>query len=380
MKENDIKISKMVHRGLGLGHKNGRTYMIYNTLPDEVVDAEIIMTKKSYSIGRAIKIKERSPFRVEPVCKYYQICGGCQYMHAQYQFQIELKQNVLYELLSRSLKRETIEIKRTPSILDLNYRLRAQFIVRGAKVGFTGFGSNDFVRIDECKICHGKINEAVEILNRNISTVELNRLFVATDGERIKTYPIKDFRENLEIMVNNLKYVIKPEIFFQANIYTLSELQRAVMPLEKGISAVDFYAGSGFFSLYMAKFFEYLLCIEEVSEASNLLKRNASINKIENIEIINSSVENAEIPKKYNSIDLLLLDPPRSGMSKRAIGRALNLNPKNIFYVSCDPATLARDISYFHKNFYEISEIIMIDQFPHTFHFETVVKMRRQYL
>lgn len=376
MIEKDIKISKMVHRGLGLGHKNGKTYMIYYSLPDELVDAEIIMTKKSYTIARAVKINEPSPLRVEPPCRYYQICGGCQYMHSRYQFQIEAKKMVLLELLSRSLKKEIRDIKIVSSKEDLNYRLRAQFIVKDAKVGFTRFNSNEFVRIDECKICHKKINEAIEILNRNISSVELNRLFVATDGERIKTYPIRDFREDLEISVGKLKYILKPQVFFQANIYTLIDLHNAIMPLEKGIMAIDFYAGSGFFSLLLAKYFEYVLAIEEVSDASNLMKKNVVLNNIDNIEVINSSVEKAEIPKRYNSPDLMLLDPPRSGMSKKAIGRALNLKPKNIFYISCDPATLARDISYFYNNFYDIQEIILVDQFPHTFHFETIVKLK----
>ncbi|MCX7958629.1 MAG: hypothetical protein N3B13_06245 [Deltaproteobacteria bacterium] len=379
MVERDIKITKIVHRGLGLGHKNGKTYMVYYSLPEETADAEIIMTKKSYSIAKALNIRNPSPYRTNPSCEYYQACGGCQIMHSSYNFQIEIKKAVLSELLYRSLKK-TCEIKCIASLHDTGYRLRAQFIVKNAKVGFTRFSSNEFIKIDKCIICHDKINEAILRLSNNISSVELNRLFIATDGKNTATYPIKDYNNSLNISINGFRFIIKPQIFFQANIFMLSQFQSEVISGENGITAVDFYAGSGFFSLPLSKKFEFVLSVEEVSESSHLLNKNILLNKIQNIETINSSVENADIPLKYSYPDLLILDPPRAGMSKKAIGRALNMKPKKIIYVSCDPATLSRDISYFYKHFYEIDEIILLDQFPHTFHFETIVKMRNRNL
>lgn len=375
MIEKDIKILKIVHRGLGLGHRDNKTFLIYYALPEEIIDAEIIMTKKSYSIGRAINIKNLSPFRITPLCSYYQTCGGCQLLHADYNYQIKIKKEVLKELLKRSLKQEDFEIKCIPSHPYYNYRLRAQFLVKDAKLGFTKFKSNEFVRIDECFLCHKKINDCIKELNNNISITNLNRLFIATDGKAISTYPIKDYTNRLELTVNNHTYILKPQIFFQANIFTLDVFQNEVIKNEQGISAIDFYAGSGFFTLTLARSFEHILAIEEVREAVLLLKSNLKLNNIRNAEIINSSVENTSIPNKFLSPDLAILDPPRSGMSKKALTKVLNIKPKRIIYVSCDPATLSRDVSYFFKNFYDIEEITIIDQFPHTFHFETIVKM-----
>jgi len=372
--EKGIKISKMVHRGPGLGHKDGKTYMVYYALPDEIVDAEIIMTKKSYSIGKAVKIDNPSPFRIDPICDYYQICGGCQYMHSTYNFQLQAKREILKELLVRALRNE-FDIKCISSEPSEYYRLRAQFIVRGGKTGFTKFNSNEFVKINKCIICHKMLNEALKQLNNNISAIELDRLFIATDGQNIASFPIKDLSSNLSIIINRLKFILKPQVFFQANIYTLEKLQNAVLPEERGICAIDFYAGSGFFSLGLSKYFEYILAVEEVPAASNLLKKNILANDLNNIDVLTSSVENANLSQKYNNPDLMILDPPRSGMSRRAINKVLTMKPKRIFYVSCDPATLSRDVSYLYKNFYNINEIILLDQFPHTFHFETIVKM-----
>ncbi len=374
MIEKGIKISKMVHRGPGLGHKDGKTYMVYYALPDEIVDAEIIMTKKSYSIGKAVKIDNPSPFRIDPICDYYQICGGCQYMHSTYNFQLQAKREILKELLVRALRNE-FDIKCISSEPSEYYRLRAQFIVRGGKTGFTKFNSNEFVKINKCIICHKMLNEALKQLNNNISAIELDRLFIATDGQNIASFPIKDLSSNLSIIINRLKFILKPQVFFQANIYTLEKLQNAVLPEERGICAIDFYAGSGFFSLGLSKYFEYILAVEEVPAASNLLKKNILANDLNNIDVLTSSVENANLSQKYNNPDLMILDPPRSGMSRRAINKVLTMKPKRIFYVSCDPATLSRDVSYLYKNFYNINEIILLDQFPHTFHFETIVKM-----
>ncbi len=377
--ESNIKISKLVHRGLGLGHKDGKTYMVYYTLPGEIADAEIIMTKKSYSIGRAINIKNPSRYRTKPACEYYQVCGGCQLMHSDYDFQIEMKKEILSEFLTRALKTE-FPIRCIGSRPDTGYRLRAQFLVRNAKTGFTRFNSNEFIKIERCHILHSRINEAIHHLNNNISSVELNRLFIATDKNNLSTYPIKDFNDNLLLSVNGLNYILKPQVFFQANIFTLDTFQNEVIQKEKGITAIDFYAGSGFFSLPLAKHFELVLSVEEVTAASALLKRNILLNRTGNIEILTSSVENAEIPERFRKPDLIILDPPRAGMSKKAINRVINLNPKRIIYVSCDPATLSRDVYYFYKNFYDIDEVTLLDQFPHTFHFETIVKMTNRNL
>ncbi|MCX7943518.1 MAG: RsmD family RNA methyltransferase [Deltaproteobacteria bacterium] len=373
--EKEIKIDKLVHRGLGLGHKNGRTFMVYYSLPGEIVDAEIIMTKKSYSVGKVSKIHNSSIHRTNPICEYYQVCGGCQLLHTSYQFQLEAKRNILKELLFRATKKE-FNVKYTGSDPNLGYRLRAQFLVKRAKVGYTKFNSNDFVRIDKCHICHNKINEAINHLNKTISSTELGRLYIATDGNNIATFPIKDYDNHLKIDINGYSYILKPHIFFQANIYTLDILQREVIPNNtKGRVAIDFYAGSGFFSLPLSKDFELVLSIEESPEAHSILKENILINKISNIKTINSSVEDTDISKQYLCPDLIILDPPRAGMSKNAIHKVLNIRPKRIVYVSCDPATLSRDISYFLKNSFHVEEIILIDQFPQTFHFETVVKL-----
>lgn len=376
MIEKGIRIDKIVHRGLGLGYKEGKTYMIYYALPGELVDAEIIMTKKSYSIGRAVGIVDPSSYRIRPQCEYYTICGGCQYMHSSYEFEIEAKVSVLKELLARAIKRD-FEIKKIGSRPDLNYRLRAQFIVRDGKLGFKRFNSNDFIKIERCHICHKKINETIERLNRSISTLEVSRLFIATDGKEASIYPLSDIRNNLEISINGFNYFIMPQTFFQANIYLLDTFQNIVTSRESGIKAIELYAGSGFFSLPLSRKFELMLSVEEDTGSVKLLKRNIEANKIENITILNSSVENASIPEVYRNPDLIILNPPRSGMSKKAINRTLNLNPSRIIYVSCDPATLSRDVYYFYKNFYDIEEITLLDQFPRTFHFETIVKMKR---
>ena len=373
----NIRIEKIINRGLGLGFKDDKTIMVYYSIPSEVVDAEILMTKKSYIVAKALNIKQPSPFRVDPICQYYMRCGGCQMMHIDYQRQVEFKRDVLIELFERAKVNLSVPVKTILSNSHTNYRLRAQFLVKNAKVGFTEFNSNKFIKVDNCRICHDRINYALSELNNNISSIELNRLFIATDGKNISTYPIKDMHNRLDISINRFKYHLIPQVFFQANISTLEEFQSVVVEPERGIFAIDFFSGSGFFSIPLSKRFENVLAIEESQDSISLLKRNMSVNNISNIIPVNSTVENATIPDTYKHTDLVILDPPRSGLSNRAIQRVINLQPKKIIYVSCDPATLTRDVSSLHRAFYDIQEVILLDQFPHTFHFETIVKMTR---
>ncbi len=373
----EVKIEKLIHRGLGLGYKDGRTIMAYYSIPGEVVDAEIIMTKKSYSICKTINIHERSSHRRQPECEYFRLCGGCQLMHIDYPYQVVSKVEILTEFFKRSRIRDLPQIKTILSRPDLYYRLRAQFEVRSRKVGFKKFKTDEFINIESCAICHNRINDAIKFLNGLIRTTDLNRLFIATDGKNVSTSPIKDLDKMLKLSIDSTEYILRPEVFFQANIYTAEEFIKSITRNSGGIFAIDLYAGSGFFSIPLSDLFENILAVEESAPSVSLLKKNITLNRKENIEILQSSVEKADIPKKYNNPDLIIVDPPRSGLSKSALSKVISLNPAQLIYVSCDPATLTRDVLFFYKNFYNIDEIILLDQFPHTFHFETIVKMRK---
>ncbi|BCB97340.1 putative RNA methyltransferase [Dissulfurispira thermophila] len=405
-----LKAELPAYGGFSIGRCNGKIVFIKNSIPGETIEARL-EEKGDYYNASTIKILEPSPDRVKPDCKFFGICGGCQLQYISYPRQIVLKEKVLKDSLKRIGK---INMQLSESLFDSNpfyYRHRGQFKVSNGKIGFYKKKTTEVVEIDNCLLMIDEINEyllkahnilknrqyAAVIREMHISCkdkvvvlikVRANHLLkwdkLASElmqegfhgvfidsGRRLFKYG----RHYITFDLEDLKYTISPMSFFQSHWRLNQKVVRFIrdnlQPFD-GKRILDLYSGAGNFSLPIAHEAGEVIAVEENPFAIEDGKRNLQINGIKGYRFILSSIENLNIKE---SVDILILDPPRSGLTNAAIYKILAMAPKKIAYISCNPATFARDLRKLLAG-YELQSIRMIDFFPHTYHIESLAFLR----
>ncbi len=396
LKTEKLKIEKLVYGGDGLSRAEGEVIFTPFVLPGELVEAERLPSRKNAQRSRMTKLLEPSSDRAEAGCPYFTRCGGCQYQHATYVAQLRYKTEILAETLQRVGKIAVDPAKIGVVASDpWGYRNRAQFHFEGGKVGYREMQSRKLVPIGECPISSPKINEAIARLVKMAKDRRwpnfVHSLEIFTDERSVQwnvletDRPVaKHFFEwlaeevpgtvfgPLEYPVNHDDFVVSGQSFFQVNRFLLPQMAQNAIGLTKGETAWDLYAGVGLFSLPLARRFEKVTAVEGGRSAAADLAKNAKRARLA-VHTVQEQTE-AFLMAAKEAPDFVLADPPRSGLDKAAAGRLLELTPKTIAIVSCDPATLARDLSVLSAA-YDVAETTLIDLFPQTFHIETIVKL-----
>jgi len=398
--QKEILIEKLDHFGRGIAN-NEKIMFIENALPNELIEIEITKETKKYIEAETKKIIRKSKNRVEPMCPYYNLCGGCNIMHLDYNEQLKFKEQKVKEILKRFANIEEEKVKPIIKSNTKYYRNKITLKVK-EKLGLYQKKSYDLVNIDKCLIVSKKINELIKLLNElNLNNIEEivikdaynEKTIINIKGKNIdKKYlkeNLKSHTENLVIYDNNKKEIllgdgfiidkindyyfkISDDSFFQVNRYTTEKLYNKVKEyanLKKEERLLDLYCGTGTIGMYLSRDAKEVIGIEINEHAVENANENKKINSIENISFICSDV--GKIKEKYKNIDVVVIDPPRNGLSMEALQNVLDINPKRIVYVSCDPVTLARDLNIL-KDYYEIKEITPTDMFPNTYHVENV--------
>jgi len=396
----ELTIEKLVYGGEGLARVDGEVIFTPFVLPGELVQVAPPASKKSAQRASLIRVEQPSQDRVEPLCSIFGACGGCHYQHVDYPAQLRLKRGILAETLRRGAKIEFDESRISVISGDQwGYRNRTQFHIEDGRIGYRQMRSQKLIPAAECPISSPKINEALAKLNRMVKDRRWPRfvtsLEVFTDETQVQwnvqeaTQPVaKHFFEwlaaeipgtvpgELEYEVNGDVFSIAGNSFFQVNRSLVGCLADLAIGEESGASAWDLYAGAGLFSVPLARRFGKVTAVES-GRASDDLQRNTRRAGVE-VETIRQNSEaflieagNLENPAP----DFVLADPPRAGLGATAVTRLLELAPKKIVIVACDPATLARDLAGL-KSGYEIERLAMVDLFPQTFHIETIVCLR----
>ncbi len=396
-----IKTLYPVYGGYVLAKEEGIIF-IKGALPDELVEVEIIEKRKDYSIGEVRNVIEPSPFRVEPSCEIADRCGGCQLQHISYDYQVILKAGVLRETLNRIAK-INMELNNTVLSEPFGYRYRGQFKSNGIKVGFYREGTRDLISIERCLLMHDRINNFLHFLNRNTLS-SLKDVHIITDGNNVVTYfkntrfkewtgesftsdnhiniVFEDHRIGSDSILfemdEGFSYRISVKSFFQSNWKLNLKLIKRIKEyiLHTGLSGrmLDFYAGAGNFTIPLSRYMDEIISVEEESNAYNDLKNNIELNNIKNCKTFNISVERFTPSGVFN---LIIIDPPRQGMTDAAIKKIREITPEVILYISCNPSTLARDLKKIY-DIYEIESIEMYDFFPNTYHIESLTVLRRK--
>jgi 23S rRNA (uracil1939-C5)-methyltransferase len=369
-----LTIEKLVYGGEGLSRLDGKVVLTPYVLPGEVVRAEIERAKNDLWRGRLIEVLQPSPARVTPGCPYFQRCGGCQYQHIDYPFQLEQKREILREALQRvgkiSFAGEIGVISGEP----WQYRNRVQLHIDGGAVGYFAQGSRDLCAIDHCPIASPKLNETIGKIDAHRATTAVELFTNETDVQVnvIDRVPRPELTALASLGVTTPieygSFRVSRNSFFQVNRFLIDQLVECAIGDEHGESAVDLYAGVGLFSVKLAERFGKVTAVESSSSSLRDLAHNFGQAPV------NANVEDY-LAGLQETPDFILTDPPRAGLGKLVVKELARIRAPRLTIVSCDPATLARDLQGLLAENYRIQKITLVDLFPQTFHLETVVEL-----
>ena len=416
-----LEIEKLVYGGDGLGHCDGQTVFVPFVLPEEIVQVTPLERKKKFVRARIEQVVQPSPERAAAPCPHFGICGGCNYQHIPYEAQLRFKAEILRETLRRIGRMEwTGEILLHPSPA-FGYRNRAQWKARPAgdrvSLGYMQAGTSSLVRVDACPILSPRLEEtlaALRVLGKagelpatlreieafadsadervllNVSLTEFGA-GPATLAEKLRSAVPhaesillhESSRDRFELfgpgfinyVVADTSYRVGHLSFFQVNRHLLEPMVRAVTANETGRLALDLFAGVGLFTVPLTRCFESVVAVESNAAAARDLEVNLEASGAA-ARVVHTAVE--EFLKDFaEKPDLVVLDPPRAGVPPEALAALAALRPERITYLSCDPATLARDLRALVGTAYRIAEIHFFDVFPQTYHIESLVRLER---
>lgn len=398
----EVKIERLDHQGRGIAKVDGITTFVINALVDEIVDIEIIQKKKKFNTAVVKKYIKTSPDRIDAICPYFKMCGGCDLMHMNYKNQLNFKQNKIINIIERYT---SIDSKKVKNILYSNeyyYRNKVTFQVK-EKIGFYDKKSYDIVPIEHCYIASKKINELLSILN-TCDLKGITQIMIRTneDTEMVVIYTkciSKEIMEKLKdkcslimydgqykqisgnnYIIDNIgdyKFVISPASFYQVNKNTVKLLYDKVLEyLKPDLNDVvlDLYSGTGTIGIYVSNSVKKVISVEINKFAVEDARKNKELNNVNNIEFICDDVANV-IDSFKEKIDSIIVDPPRSGLDDKTVSYLKQISSNKIVYVSCDPITLARDLEKISE-LYDIDEITPVDMFPNTSHVECVCVLK----
>lgn len=376
--------------GNGITRIDNFVVFVPYALKDEKIGIRITKVNKRFATGKIEKIITKSDRRECVKCKSFNECGGCSFLHLSFLEEKKKKINFINKLFNTNIK----EILTNN---EYNYRNKATFHVKDGKVGYYSESTNDLVEFDNCLLLDNRINEVYSILkNINLSGISevvvrtsKNSVMVIFKGEKedfnydelINNIKIDSIYLNNKLLygsayiieeLDNIKYSIYPNAFFQVNTENMKIMYDKVKEYAgSGDKLLDLYCGTGTIGIYLKDNFREVTGIEVNKEAI----LNANINRgLNNLTGINFICGDASIAKN-NNYDVIVVDPPRSGLSKKVIDFLNKSNAKTIVYVSCNPKTLKRDLDLLAK--YSMTKLECINMFNKTKHCEVITSLER---
>lgn len=397
-----IKINSLDHYGRGITKINGKIAFIENALENEIIEYKINKEKKNYIEGSVLKYIEKSKERINIECPYYDICGGCNIMHMSYSNQLKFKQQKIENIIKKYLNKEIKINNIVKSDINTNYRNKITFQVKES-IGFFKNQTHEIININNCLISNTLINNSIKYLKKldlkNIKSITCrtgsNELMIVieTSDKYLDITPIKKISQSIFLKVNNkyihvfgnkyiyqklgdYKFIISPDSFFQVNINTCLKLYNKIKTyVGSNKNIIDLYCGTGSIGIFIEKN-NNVIGIEINEFAAKDALENKKINNLEDIDFICGDSGDKLKQLSFNP-DIIIVDPPRSGLNKETINNILKFNTKQIIYVSCDPMTLVRDLNILNK-YYDIKEITPFDMFPNTYHVECLTYLTKK--
>lgn len=391
-----VKIERFDDLGRGISYINNKVTFIDKVVPEDIVEIELTKEKKKYNEAKLIKIIKPSPLRIDAKCPYFSKCGGCQFQNITYENTIKYKKEKIVNIFSKhkiSIFPEVIT-----NISPYNYRNKITLKVNNYKIGFYINKTHNLVEINKCLLANPAINASIPLIKRfNICngevTIRCNQnaevliIINSNDNLNIDTNYLKSKIKLVGIVVNNkiyygenslfermnnLLFKISYDSFFQVNPFIASQLFQIIGDnIDSSDKVLDLYCGVGTLSLMAAKKAQKVLGIEVVPNAIINALFNARVNDLNNTQFVINDASTA-ISKIKPDFNKIIVDPPRSGLTKNIIDVLLKIKPDAIIYVSCDPQTLVRDFTLL-SSIYEIKKSYILDMFSYTYHIETIL-------
>ncbi len=412
--------------GEGVVKEAGFPVFVPFALEGEKIEYKVVKVLKNHAFGKLLKVISPSVHRTQPVCDCFYRCGGCSLLHIDYQKQLDIKKENVINCMKKYAGVDVVVNDVVPCKEIFGYRNKAQYPVSDGKCGFYAPRSHDIIPMDSCKIQNAE-DEAIiktvltyiKITNAPIKHIytrygkgECMVVLVSTSSklkdkdflvkkllevnDKISSIILNVHPENTNVIlgkknitlygkstitasIGKLDFDISPLSFFQVNSVQTEVLYNTAKNLadfKQTDKIIDLYCGTGSIGLYMSDSVNSVLGVEIVPDAIENAKSNAKRNNINNAEFVCGAAEDLmpDIVKKHGHIDAVILDPPRKGCDESLLNCLLNTNIKKILYISCSPATLARDIKILSEK-YTPSAVTPVDMFPHTKHVECVVKL-----
>ncbi|MFL6228973.1 MAG: class I SAM-dependent RNA methyltransferase [Pyrinomonadaceae bacterium] len=385
----EVEIERVVPGGAGMAHARGLTVFVPLAAPGDVLRVRVERVKGRVAFAALAEVITPGRERVEPPCPYFGRCGGCDFQQLTYAAQLAAKVEIIRDCLRRIARlTPPANILITPSPAAWHYRSRArwQHDARARHLGYYELASHRVVDVAECPVVVPELQDALarlreDFAGRDSTAVEAREFEAVAGDDGVSLLPPLDDREATERVraVAGESYRFDAACFFQINHALLEALVNAATRDEAGESAVDLYCGVGLFTLPLARRFARVTGVEGNAAAAAYARRNLSDARLANAEIKMAPVGEwlAQRASKLAPVDLVLLDPPRAGAEHGAVEGIVALRPRRIVYVSCDPATLARDLRELSAHGYALASLEAFDMFPQTHHVETIARLTR---
>jgi 23S rRNA (uracil1939-C5)-methyltransferase len=391
----EVTVEKLVYGGDGLGRLDGRVVFAPFVLPGERIRAQAEKEKPGMVRARMLEVLQAAPDRVAAPCPVYGRCGGCHYQHAPYEFQLAAKKAILAEELRRLGKMEPPAEIAVVSAAPFGYRNRVQLHVEESRIGYREGRSHKLCPVAQCPVGSPKVEQAIAALNQMARDTRWPRFMksieVFTDETQVQLNVLETERpvarrffdwcgEKIPGMVEGAldyegRFRVSSNSFFQVNRFLIDGLVEAALTGAEGDTALDLYAGVGLLSMPLAKKFRDVTAVESGAGAVRDLQFNAERAGLANLRALPKTAEEY-LATLETAPDLVVLDPPRTGLGKTVVKRLGELKPRQVTIVACDPATLARDLAGLVASGYRVEAMTLVDLFPQTYHLETVVRLK----
>ena len=400
--EEKVKIYALDSKGRGIARLQGKVIFVNNALIDEVVQVQVIKEKSKYRIGKVTTYLEKSSKRVNPICPFFGICGGCDIMHMPYMEQLKFKEEKVRNALGSLVDQSFIQ----KIVYDNNLYYRNKVIFKVDKtIGFYEKQSHKIIPIDFCFLISKKMNLLLKQVRKHIPLSSLEEIMIR-EGKYTKEvmlyikgktldFDFSFLREyvttfifddgNIHILwgegfihekLGQYIYKISPSSFFQVNTDGAIKLYNIVKSfIKENEKVLDLYCGTGSIGIFISDKLKALYGVEISKSAIQDALENKKVNHLQNTQF--SCLDTSLFQEKPDGFSSVIVDPPRSGLDKYTKDHLLKERVPKIIYVSCDLMTLKRDLEILLKQ-YKIDSIIPVDMFPNTYHVECVCVLNRR--
>ncbi|MBN1317992.1 MAG: class I SAM-dependent RNA methyltransferase [Anaerolineales bacterium] len=398
-----LELTAMAHGGTALGRdEDGRVVFVPGGIPGEKVRVRPVLVKERHAYAELLEVIERSPYRVEPHCPHYGVCGGCHFQHIDYPAQLQFKTEVVRDQLGRVGHFIDPPVEPAlPSPVQWRYRNSVNFSpTADGKLGFWSPTEEQVVPIDECHIIEAGLQTLYREMDLELPGLLRVTLRIGADGDLLVVFETEDVEppelatdltvsaaillptgEAANLIGENVLYErcagrewrVSAGSFFQVNRASAENLVRLVLEmanLHGTESVLELYSGVGLFTASLSAGSSGVVGIEENPDAVGDAALN--LDDTENVSLYQGAVEQILPELSDRSFDVVVLDPPRGGVEPAVVDALIEIGAPRIVYVSCDPATFARDAKRLARGGYRLMTVRPVDMFPQTYHVETV--------